>query len=353
MIHKLEKSALATFPEFDKHAAVFRISNPSLGLIAYIAIHRSTAEYPAFGATRFWKYSSEKDALRDALKLSRLMSYKAALAGLPYRGAKGVIIKTAKSIKNKDRILKAYAEYVDQLKGLFITGADVGISPADVSMMRACTPYMVGILSDPVFWTARGVFHAIRVSLRKRFGTEVIKGRTFAVQGVGKIGHAIIAFLHAHGGTVYISDINPAATKKAVAEFPNSIIISPKHIQFEAVDIYVPCALSNVLNEKTIPKLRCKIVVGGANNQLSSRAAGKLLHTRGILYAPDYVANAGGLISVVDEYEHANHNPTRVERKVSHIARELLKIYKTSIERNIPTDRVADDLAEKIFNARQ
>lgn len=346
ILNEIEKS-----PEFDDHKFVSFLYDRESGLRGFIAIHRGNTKHPAFGATRFWNYESEFEALRDVLKLSKAMSYKAALSGLKYGGAKGVIMRSPIIEKNKKLAFKIYAERVNYLSGHFITGADVGISKQDVKEMHRVSPYMVGVKADPVKFTTLGIYYSIRVCLEQRFGSEKIEGRTFAIQGLGKIGSDILEMLYERGGKIYAADINQAIVRKIKIRFPDINIVKPSQIHKQEVDVFSPCALGNCINHSNIKELRCKIIAGGANNQLEDVRVGKKLHKSGILYAPDYVVNAGGLISVVDEFEYKDYRVKRVKERVAKIGKSLRKIIRKSERENRATNLVADEMAEEVFNA--
>lgn len=334
--------------EFDNHKLVSYVHDAKSGLQGFIALHRGNEEHPSFGATRLWKYLSEAEALQDALRLSKTMTYKAALAGLKYGGGKGVIIYSP--YKKTRALLKSYTEKINYLNGHFITGADVGLNERDVKIMRRYSPFIVGLSSFPEKYTASGLFLAIQVCLKEMFGTEKIEGRTFAIQGVGNIGREILRLLYRQNAKIFIADIDKKKIKIIKKLFPKIQVIKPSEIHKQKVDIYSPCALSSAINFKNISQLRCKIIAGGANNQLENSRVGELLHRLNILYAPDYLINAGGLISVADEYEHKNHNPKRVSQRLLHIKKTLEKIIKISKRKHSPTNLIANQLAERIIN---
>lgn len=341
--------AISDFPEFDNHNFIAYIQDDS-GLTGFIAIHRKNAENPSFGATRLWKYENEVEALRDALRLSRLMSYKAALAGLPCGGAKGVIIEKKQKSLNKAKLFEAYTESVNSLNGNFITGADVGISEKDVKQMRKNSPYIVGLNKNVVQDTALGIFYSIEVVLKILYGSESIKGKTFAIQGLGKVGESLLNFLKKDAKLVYVSDVDQEKIRKISKKYNNVEVVDINKIHEKKVDIFSPCALGNSLNSKTVVSLNCKAIVGGANNQLESEDIGKLIHKLGIIYAPDYVVNAGGLINVYDEHILGKHDPKRVREKILNIKDILNKILIESLDRKRASNIIANKFAEKIFN---
>ncbi len=342
------KTEIKNLPEFDGHHSVISIKDPNTGLKGFIAFHKNSKYIPSFGATRIWKYKNEKEAIRDALRLSKLMSYKSAMAGLKYGGAKATIIKNEKY--SKDKMLEKYAKELNKLSGRFITGADVGIDLNDVKNMKTVSRYIVGVNSNPAKYTALGIFVSMETLCKEVFGTSHIKGRTFAIQGAGTIGHEFLKLIYKKAKKIYISDTNTERTKFIKKLFPKVTIITPDKIQKQLVDIYMPCALSHSLNKRTLKDLRCKIIVGAANNQLESKKIGNEIHNKGILYGPDYVVNSGGLISVVDEYENKDFNAKRIEKKVRNIKNTLKKIVANSKKENRPPAEVADMMAEKIIN---
>lgn len=340
---------ITSLKEYDHHTLISFFSDPKTGMRGYIAIHRGNKAHPSFGATRVAIYASEEEALQDALRLSRMMSYKSALAGLTYGGAKGVIIQNSFRENDRDEALRSYGDRVNYFGGRFITGSDVGIREHDLAILKKKSPYVVGCTVDPSYYTAYGVFTGIRVCLKEVFGNDGISGRVFAVQGLGKIGWRVMEFMYTRGGRVRVADINQKTIQRAQKLFPGVIVVKPHRIHREKVDVYVPCALQHALNKKQIPELRARIVAGGANNQLENREAGVMLHARGILYAPDYVVNAGGLVSVADEYGHKNQNKKRILRKIIRIRTTLETIFKKSKQTGMPPGEIADRMAQRII----
>lgn len=334
-------------PEFDDHALVSIIANPVSHLTAFIALHRGGLRQPAFGATRIWPYPTNRDALRDALKLSKIMTYKSALAGLHHGGAKAVIM-LPQGQYNRSTLLKEYAKHVDYLGGHFITGSDVGISMDDLRLMAHHSKYMIGLTSEPVAFTMDGVFFGIQVCLKEVFGNDDLSSRTFAIQGLGKTGTGLLKHIYKTAKKIYVTDVNSAAIKATKERFPDVEVVPPKQITTLKVDIFSPCALSNVINASTVHHIRTAIVAGSANSQLESDAMGEKLYKQGILYAPDYVINAGGLIAVVDEYEHKGHSADRVNRKIKTIKKTLAAIFEKSKRTHKAPNLVADTLARNI-----
>lgn len=275
-------------------------------LIGYIALHRIHPGIPAFGATRLAVYDSQRAALDDALRLSRLMSHKAALANLHYGGAKAAVRVTPEILANtsaRRALLGAYCDDVNALRGRFITGADMGVTPDDVNHMRAHSPFIVGVSNDPVRTTAIGIIAAMEAALDATVGNAGLARKRIAIQGVGKIGAALLEELDKEGAECVIADIDPGRIRTLVSRFPRALIMSPGEIHKADADIFAPCATGGTLNEESANEIRARIIAGGANNQLSRPEVTHILAKRGIMYVPDYVANAGGLISVVKEYE--------------------------------------------------
>lgn len=339
------------FAEFDSHRFVSYISDPKTRLEGFIAIHRGTLENPAFGATRIVQYHTKVDALKDALNLSKLMSYKAALAGLPYGGAKGVIILPPNlSDIERSVLFKSYADKVNYLNGHFVTGADVGISNSDLKIMRKGSAFMEGINSKPVKFTALGMVMAIEVVLEEIYGIADMKKRTFAIQGVGKIGSELVKLLYKRAKKIYIADVNSERVNEIQRKFPNVEVVTPTQVYKQKVDVFCPCALGNSLTTKTISLIKAPIILGGANNQLETSAVGELLHKLGILYAPDYVVNAGGIISVVDQYENKRFSEKRIEKRLNNIRVILRTLLKQSKISGRAMNVLADEMAQNIFN---
>lgn len=341
---------ISKFPEFDNHELVILFNNKTAGLEGIIAIHNTNLG-PAAGATRYLNYPSKGAAISDALRLSRMMTYKCALAGVPFGGGKGVIIAHSKETKSR-ALLRAYAEKVNLLNGLFYTGQDVGMNRNDVRVMAAKTKFVIGKTNksnNPPLWTAIGIFYAIQAGLESVFGSRKITGRNFAIKGLGEVGINLCRLIYKGGGNIIASDIDRNKVRLAKKKFPRVKIVSNREISTRRVDVYSPCALGGEFSKESIPWLRCKIICGGANNQLKSKMDGFRLYRAGILYIPDYLANAGGLINVVAELDRGGYNKKKVERQVKNIGRTTQKVIDLSLKRNKPTSEVADEIAESIF----
>jgi leucine dehydrogenase len=315
------------------------------GYHGIIAIH-STTLGPAVGGTRFWNYATEEEALTDALRLSHGMTYKNALAGLPLGGGKSIIIGNSQS-SNRETLLRAHGRFVDTLKGTYITAEDVGTSPADMEIMRLETPHVAGLLGrsgDPSPYTARGVFRAIQASAQFRWRKDDLSGVTVALQGCGHVGYHLAKLLHEAGARLVASDVNDRNLSRVVEEFAAESV-APGEIFSVPADVFAPCALGGVINDQTIPQLKVQIVAGAANNQLLEERHGSMLREKDILYAPDYVANAGGVLNGCVEL--LGWNAADALQKVDGIYKTILRILESAQEEAIPTNKAADRLAEE------
>jgi leucine dehydrogenase len=335
--------------EFDGHGLVVSLYSPHGDLAGFIAVHKGSQTHPSFGATRIAHYSNHDEALKDVLRLSRLMSYKSALAGFSYGGAKAVLFHKDTFAQNRAEIIKRYVGVVNYLRGSFITGADVGVTLDDLLLMKKNSSYIVGLTVDPVHYTVLGILHGIDVCLEEVFGTDDVSKRSFAIQGLGKIGGGLVRALAPRAEKIFVCDPDEKKIEVMKKEFPNIVVVTPSEIFSQKADVYCPAAFGNVFTSESLPQLACSIIAGGANNQLQSNEVGDNLFKNGILYAPDYVINAGGLISVVEEYEHPNINEKALIRKVDRIKETLRSILSDSKRLHKPTHRVADALAEKRF----
>jgi leucine dehydrogenase len=335
--------------EFDNHERIEFFSDKRTGLQAFIAIHNTNLG-PATGGTRYGFYQSQTEALRDALKLSRAMTYKCALAGVPFGGGKGVIM--ARGAAKSKSLLEEYARKVNLFKGSFTTGEDVGIAENDIKIMARISPYIncrpeKG--GNPAPWAARGVFYAIQTALKSVFGYSGAAGRKFAIKGLGNVGYELCRLIYEQSGEIAAADINPERTKYAKKHFPKIKIVPASAIFREIADVYCPCALGGDFTNRTIPFLNCRIICGAANNQLWSKPDGEKFHKRNILYIPDYVSNAGGLINVAAELDPRGYERKRVEKNLLKIKKTIEKIISISGRKKISTNQVADRLAEKII----
>lgn len=329
------------------HEQVVFCHDRTSGLKAIIAIHDTTLG-PALGGTRMWPYASEEEALRDVLRLSRGMTYKAAAMGLNLGGGKAVIWGNPKTDKTEE-LLRAYGRFIQTLHGRYITAEDVGTTVEDMNIILQETDYVAGradVSGDPSPVTAFGVYRGMKACARWVWQSETLRGRTVAVQGLGKVGYHLCRHLADEGARLVVTDIAPESVERAVRDF-GATPVAPEAIYDVECDIYAPCALGATLNDQTIPRLKCRIVAGSANNQLAEPRHARMLEDRGILYAPDYVINGGGLINVAHEFHPGGYNRDRAYAQVATIYDKLLRIFHIAQERGITTAEAADVLAEE------
>jgi len=316
------------------------------GLKAIIAIHDTTLG-PALGGCRMWPYASEEEALIDVLRLSRGMTYKNAAMGLNFGGGKAVIIGDPRRDKSEE-LFRAFGKFVESLGGRYITAEDVGTTTDDIATVAAETRYVVGLperSGDPSPATAYGVFRGIKASLREVFGDESLSGRTVAVQGIGNVGYHLCRYLHEAGARLIVTDIFQDRVRQAVESFDATAVPADEIYDVEC-DVFAPCALGAILNDDTIPRLKCRIVAGSANNQLAEPRHAAELARRGILYAPDYVINGGGVMNVSEEYHPSGYNRDRAYARVARIYDKLQQVYAISRSEGITTAEAADRMAE-------
>ena len=327
------------------HEQVVFCSEPSCGYKGIIAIHNSTLG-PALGGTRFWNYESDGEAVIDVLRLSRGMTYKAAVAGLNLGGGKSVIIGDPKTTR-REAIFRAHGRFVESLKGRYITAEDVGTSVEDMDYVHMETEYVTGrsgTSGDPSPVTAYGTYVGIKASAHEKFGSSSLTGKTVAVQGLGHVGYYLCKHLADEGANLIVTDIDRDRIARVVDDFGAEAVQSDAIYGVDA-DIYAPCALGATVNDETIPQFKVEVIAGAANNVLKEERHGDELHRRGILYAPDYVINAGGLINVYGELNL--WQPERAMRKAGEIYNTLLELYELARENGIPTYEAADRVAER------
>ncbi|OZA92728.1 MAG: amino acid dehydrogenase [Erythrobacter sp. 34-65-8] len=350
-------TAFWTEPDYDEHELVQLVRDPKSGLTAIIALH-STHLGPGAGGTRFWHYAQPGDALRDALRLSRGMSYKNAMAGLPMGGGKAVILADAARSKTPE-LLAAFGDAVDALGGRYVTAEDVGISEADMVAVSARTAHVSGLPvadgaagGDPGPFTAMGIFHGIKAAVRHKLGRGDMAGVHVAVQGTGSVGGGLARLLARDGARLTLADINQDRAA-ALAEELGGEAVSSDAIMSVACDVFSPNALGAILDDEGIARLEAPIVAGGANNQLARAHHGAQLAARGILYAPDYVINAGGIISVALEYlcrrDGQPCDINEVRKRIAQIPVRLEQIWQESEQTGISPDLVADRMAQKLI----
>ncbi len=340
--------------EFDNHESVHYFRDEASGLEAIIAIH-STALGPGAGGTRRWTYTTDADALNDVLRLSRGMTYKNAVAGLQFGGGKAVILASESAPKSPE-LFRAFGRAVDSLGGRYVTAEDVGCSVDDMRYVREETEFVSGLPrgagaagGDPSPWTAVGCFEGILAAVDARLGKKSVRGLRVAVQGVGHVGYHLCRLLHEAGAELFVSDVNGDNLQDVTGEMP-ATVVPPGELLFADVDVLAPCALGNILTSMTIPRIRASIIAGAANNQLATAADGARLAARNILYAPDYVINAGGIISVAGEY-YGKCTEDEVRADVGRIKERLKKIFDEAKASGRPTNEIADDLARSLVAA--
>ncbi len=330
------------------HEEVVFCHNKEAGLKAIIAIH-NTALGPALGGLRMWPYETEADALQDVLRLSRGMTYKAAVAGLNLGGGKAVIIGDPKTDKSEP-LFRALGRFVNSLNGRYITAEDVGTDVTDMEWVFQETDHCVGVhqvhggSGDPSPFTAYGVLQAIRACLKRRFDSEDVGAHSYAVQGIGHVGYHLVKLLHDEGAKIFVADIDSESAARVVDEFGCEAVAGDEIYDADA-DVFCPCALGAIVNPDTIPRFKFKVIAGAANNQLADDECGNEIDRRGVLYAPDYAANAGGLMNVSIELE--GYNRERAIRMTRTIHYNVGRIFKIAERDGIPTWKAADRMAEE------
>jgi len=318
--------AIFEHPSFDAHESVHSFYDPETGLKAFVAVH-STHRGPSAGGTRFWHYENSDLALRDVLRLSRGMSYKNAMAGLNLGGGKAVVMKP-KGDFDRDALFTKFGEFINSIGGAYYTAEDVGMTTDDMRTIRAKTKFVAGLdegdaaSGDPSPITADGVFRCIKLAANKR-GLD-LDGATVAVQGLGHVGYTVCRLLNDAGSKLIVTDINKQAVQSATDEF-GARAVAPDEIYAQTADVFAPCALGAILNPETVGLLKANIIAGAANNQLSVPEIGQELQNRDILYCPDYVVNAGGIINIAGEIE-GNYSPEWVEKKLQGVENTLEQI---------------------------
>jgi leucine dehydrogenase len=342
-------SSVFEHPEFDDHEKLVFAHDPKAGLRAIIAVH-STRAGPACGGVRFWRYGSDAEALTDALRLSRGMSYKNVMAGLPLGGGKSVIMAGPRRSKSR-RMLHAFARALDGLSGAYVAAEDVGITTDDIAIMREVTPHVAGrakgahASGDPSPFTAQGVFLGLKAAVRFRLGRHDLEGLRIGVQGLGAVGMKLARLLHGEGARLIVADIDPERVREARDAF-GARSCGPDELPLQAIDVLAPCALGGLLRPPVIERVQAKVVAGAANNQLADAACGRLLHEKGVLYAPDYVINAGGIINVTGEVTGAYDRRSALAA-IERIPHTLTQIFETARGAGRPTSEVADAIARE------
>jgi len=338
--------ALFDLVDFDDHEQVVFCSDEATGLKAIIAIH-STKLGPAVGGCRLWNYASDEEAIVDVLRLSKGMTYKNAMAGLTMGGGKSVIIGDAKTIKS-EALFKAFGQALNNLGGRYLSAEDVNITTDDIAIANTVTPFVTGTegkSGNPAPFTALGTFLGVKACVKFKTGSEDLSGLTVAVQGLGSVGYALCEKLHQAGAKLVVTDINQNVLDDVATRF-GAKIVGLDEIYDQEADIYAPCALGATINDNTINRIKAKIIAGCANNQLAETRHGEILLEKGVLYAPDYVINAGGIINVSFEENYCKETSIK---KVEEIYDTLLHVFEKAEERNLPTGVIADEMAREII----
>lgn len=336
-------------PSFDAHEGVHAFHDQKTGLRAIIAVH-STARGPAAGGCRMWNYNTSEEMMRDALRLSQGMSYKNAMADLPLGGGKAVIWGNSRTDKTPE-LFRAFGEAVESLQGKYWTAEDVGLSPADLAAAAEVTQYAAGLekgeaaSGDPSPVTAIGVYRGILECAKRAFGTDDLSGKTVGVQGVGNVGGGVCRHLAKAGANLVITDVNQDILK-AIAGETGARIVAPDEIYDAPMDVFSPNALGATVNDDTLARLKAKVIAGGANNQFATPDMGEKVRRAGILYAPDYVINGGGIINVAGEIS-GNYSREWVETKLNRLMDTLGSLLDEALSTGVPTSQVADRIARE------
>ncbi|MDN3517315.1 Glu/Leu/Phe/Val dehydrogenase dimerization domain-containing protein [Aquisalimonas lutea] len=339
-------------PDYDGHEHVAFGREPVSGLRAIVAVH-DTRLGPGLGGLRMWPYASEAEALTDVLRLSRGMTYKNAMAGLPHGGGKAVIIGDPRRDRTPE-LMRAMGRFVERQGGCYITAEDSGVGVPDLRVLSEATRYVTGIplagadghSGDPSPATALGVFTGIQVAVRHALGRDSLQGCVVAIQGLGSVGSRLAGHLHAAGARLIVSDIHRDAVERAVADF-DARAVAPEAIHAADADVFAPCAMGAPINDHTLPEIRARVIAGAANNQLERPGHGAALHRRGILYAPDYVINAGGVIDVGAQW--GSYDAQQVRERVLAIGDTLEQVFREAAAAGEPPEVIADRIAERRF----
>ncbi|MDO4728154.1 MAG: Glu/Leu/Phe/Val dehydrogenase dimerization domain-containing protein [Bacteroidota bacterium] len=343
-------------PSFNEHEQIVFCHDKDSGLKAIIGIHNTTLG-PALGGTRMWQYSNEWEALNDVLRLSRGMTYKSAVSGLNLGGGKAVIIGNAKADKTPEMI-KRFGEFVHSLSGKYITAEDVGTTTADMDLIHSITPHVTGISEskggsgNPSPVTAFGTYMGLKAAAKFKFGTEKLEGKKVLVQGIGHVGETLVDYLAKEGAEVIITDINKEKLEAVASKYNNVSIYTGSDLYAEEVDIYAPCALGATINDDTVNKIKAKVIAGAANNQLANENIhGQILKDRGIVYAPDFLINAGGIINVYGEI--VGYGKEEAMKRTENIFNTTLDILNLAQENNITTHQAAFRAAQKRIDEKK
>jgi leucine dehydrogenase len=340
---------------FDDHEQIVFCNDKDTGLKAIIGIHNSVMG-PALGGTRMFNYSNEWEALNDVLRLSRGMTFKSAITGLNIGGGKAVIIGDAKTQKTPE-LMRKFGEFVHSLSGRYITAEDVGMETADMDIVRDVTPYVTGISEErggagnPSPVTAFGVYMGMKAAAKQQFGSDILAGKKILVQGIGHVGEALVEYLTKEGALVTISDINEERLYEVGKKY-NATVFTGTDVYAEEVDIYAPCAMGATINDATVHKIKAKVIAGAANNQLANEVVhGAILQERGILYAPDFLINAGGIINVYAELAH--YGKAEIMAKTENIYNTTLEIFDFALANKMTTHQAALTIAQQRIAERK
>lgn len=341
--------SIFSHPDFDNHEAIHAVCDPASGLRAFVGVH-NTNRGPASGGTRLWQYANDADALTDVLRLSRAMSFKNAMAQLDIGGGKAVILRPEGEF-DREALFAAYGRFLETISGTYITAEDVGVSPADMAIIKTQTDYVAGLSEgdnasgDPSPVTADGIFRGIKIAAARKFGSSDLEGRRISIQGLGHVGYALAEHLAAAGAVLSVADINLDALAKA-KDVLGATIVPVGQIHAVEADIFSPCAMGGAIRHETLGQLSAKIVAGAANNQLLTPDMDVALKQRGILYAPDYVINAGGIINVAAEVS-GNYSPEWVTGKLDQLEDTLATVFDRAAREDRTTQDVADEMARE------
>lgn len=345
----LSKNPVIAQMMLNNHEQIVYCNDNATGLKAIIAIH-NTVLGPSLGGTRMWNYNNEMEALTDVLRLSRGMTYKSSVAGLNLGGGKAVIIGDSKKIKN-EALLRRFGKFVDSLGGKYITAEDVAMSSRDMEIIHMETEYVSGLpenmggSGDPSPVTAYGVYVSMKASAKEVWGSDKLSGKKVLVQGIGHVGEVLVSHLTKDGAKVYINDISEERLKEVAAKYKAEVVSADKMFDLD-IDVYAPCALGATVNDETLAKLKCKIICGAANNQLlNEKTHGEAVGKKGILYAPDFVVNAGGIINVY--YELEGYNRERALGHAEKIYDTTFNLFQIAKKEGIPTYMAANRIAEQ------
>ena len=340
-------SSIFEHPDFDDHESVTLLRDAKCGLFGIVAVH-STALGPAAGGTRFWRYATPEEGIADALRLSRAMSLKNAMAGIPHGGGKGVILRPEGDF-DREALFAAYGRGVNRVGGAYYTAEDVGVSPDDMRVIRTQTPFVAGLedgdaaSGDPSPITADGVFRCLKHAVKYKVGADDLENIRVSIQGLGHVGYSLARHLHKSGAKLTVTDINQAVLEQAKAEF-GAKVVGPEEIYAAETDVFAPCALGGAINENTIGQIKAKIVCGGANNQLAAPDLASALQSKEMLYCPDYIVNGGGIINVASELS-GTYNFEWVDNKLNGLVDTLKAVISESELSGRDTDSVAEEIA--------